>query len=126
MEDKKIDENELDIPLKEIKSKKAVKAVRESAKDPEEYTPQETVVNCLRNERITVRHIPKEGGFITNPKHLLYGGMAENALKFFTVPRLSSGVYVNILTDAEKACLEEKMGLEYNALSIYKKENKLS
>jgi hypothetical protein len=73
MEDKKIDENELDIPLKEIKSKKAVKAVRESAKDPEEYTPQETVVNCLRNERITVRHIPKEGGFITNPKHLLYG-----------------------------------------------------
>lgn len=123
MEDKKIDENEFDIPLKEIKSKKAVKAVRESAKDPEEYTPQETVVNCLRNERITVRHIPKEGGFITNPKHLLYGGMAENALKFFTVPILSSGVYVNILTDAEKACLEEKMGLEYNALSIYKKEN---
>lgn len=78
-------------------------------------------VNCLRNERIIVRHIPKESGMVTNPKHILFGGMAENAVRTFVVPRLTSGMFVNILTDSEKAFLEEIMGLEYNALSIYKK-----
>lgn len=78
-------------------------------------------VNCLRNERVIIRHIPKESGMVTNPKHILFGGMAENAVRTFVVPRLSSGVFVNILTDSEKAFLEEVMGLEYNALSIYKK-----
>ena len=58
---------------------------------------------------------------VTNPKHILFGGMAENAVRTFVVPRLSSGMFVNILTDSEKAFLEEVMGLEYNALSIYKK-----
>lgn len=79
------------------------------------------LVNCLRNERIIVRHIPKESGMVTNPKHILFGGMAENAVRTFVVPRLTSGMFVNILTDSEKAFLEEVMGLEYNALSIYKK-----
>lgn len=79
------------------------------------------LVSCLRNERIIVRHIPKEGSMITNPKHILFGGMAENAVRTFVVPRLSSGMFVNVLTDSEKAFLEEMMGLEYNALSIYKK-----
>lgn len=78
-------------------------------------------VNCLRNERIIVRHIPKQSGMVTNPKHILYGGMAENAKKTFVVPRLSSGMFVNVLTDSEKQFLEEVMGLEYNAMSIYKK-----
>lgn len=82
-----------------------------------------TLVNCLRNERIIVRHIPKESGMVTNPKHILFGGMAENAIRTFVVPRLSSGMFVNVLTDSEKAYLEDIMGLEYNALSIYKKEN---
>jgi len=49
--------------------------------------------------------------------------MAEGSVRVFTVPRLSSGTYVNVLTDMEKTFLEDIMGLEYNALSIYKKEN---
>ena len=93
------------------------------AKETKQATVKSTAatVNCLRNERVIIRHIPKESGMITNPKHILYGGMAENAVRTFVVPRLSSGVFVNILTDSEKAFLEEVMGLEYNALSIYKK-----
>lgn len=83
--------------------------------------PSKQLINCLRNERVIVRHIPKVNNMITNPKHILYGGMAETAVKTFTVPRLSSGMYVNVLTDTEKAYLEHVMGLEYNALSIYKK-----
>ncbi len=81
------------------------------------------LINCLRNERIIVRHVPKVSGMVTNPKHILYGGMAENAVKTFTVPRLSSGMYVNVLTDSEKAYLEYIMKLEVNALSVYKKND---
>lgn len=76
---------------------------------------------CLRNERIIVRFVPRQSGIVTNPKHILYGGMAEGAIRKFTVPKLSSGMFVNVLTDNEKAYLEEVMGLEFNALSIYKK-----
>ena len=78
-------------------------------------------INVLRNERIIVRHLPKESGMITNPKHVLYGGMSENSFRVFVVPKLRSGAFVNVLTDEEKTCLEEVMGLEYNALSSLKK-----
>lgn len=81
----------------------------------------EEPVNCLTDERIIVRFVPKESG-IRDPKHILYGGMARAAVRCFTVPMLQSGKMVNILTDNEKAYLEQIMGLEYNALSIYNKD----
>lgn len=92
-------------------------------KSKKEVTSLDGPISCLRNERVIVRYIPKEGGLVTNPKHILYGGMAENAVKYFTVPQLESGRLVNVLTDEEKEFLEYIMGLEYNALSVYKKEN---
>jgi len=78
---------------------------------------------CLRNERIVVRFVPKPSERIQNPKHVLYGGMAETATVTYVVPRLSTGMYKNVLTDDEKTYLENVMGLEYNALSIYKKQD---
>jgi hypothetical protein len=105
-------------PLKEDNNK--IKPVKEKIVE-KEIKEDVGLINCLRNERIVVRHIPKESGMVTNPKHILFGGMAENATRTFVVPRLSSGMFVNILTDSEKAYLEHIMGLEYNALSIYKK-----
>ena len=104
-----------ELPLKEVPA--AAPVVEEQ---PMRRAPRQ-LINCLRNERIIVRHIPKLSGMITNPKHILYGGMAENATKIFTVPRLSSGMYVNVLTDDEKAFLEHIMRLEVNALSVYRK-----
>lgn len=91
---------------------------------------QKEFVSCLKKERVIIRHIPKQTGMVTNPKHVLYGGMAETAKRTFTVPKLSSGAYVNVLTDSEKDFLENIMGLEENSLSIYRKvdnywENKL-
>ena len=80
------------------------------------------LVSCLKNEKIIARYIMKQGK-ITNPKHVLYGGMAENAVKIFTVPILSSGLYVNVLTDKEKEYLEYIMGLDKNSLSVYKKKD---
>lgn len=81
------------------------------------------LINCLRNERIIVRHINRPTNMVSNPKHPLYGGMAENAVRVFSVPKFSSGRFANVLTDAEKNYLEEVMGLEPNALSIYKKKD---
>lgn len=83
----------------------------------------EQLVSCLRKERIIVRHVPKPSNMVTNPKHVLYGKMAETAVRVFVVPVLSSGRFVNVLTDSEKSFLENIMGLEPNALSIYKKEH---
>lgn len=112
-----IDDTVEALPLQEVE--KNIPMTKEVKKSTVNSSP--AVTNCLRNERIIVRHIPKESGMVTNPKHILFGGMAENAVRTFVVPRLTSGMFVNILTDSEKAFLEEVMGLEYNALSIYKK-----
>lgn len=117
MEDIKIDNSEL--PLVEV-----TKQTKHENKQKDKKTSENSseLINCLRNERIIVRHIPKTTGIWgNNPKHILSGGMAEGAVRTFVVPRLSSGMFVNVLTDNEKAFLEEIMGLEYNALSIYKK-----
>ena len=82
-----------------------------------------TLINCLRNEKIIIRHLPKQSRMVTNPKHVLFGGMAEGSTRTFVVPMLSSGRYVNVLSNAEKDFLENYMGLEPNALSIYRKNN---
>lgn len=105
----------VEVPMKEVKETKS------NIKESKQVSNDGGLINCLRNERVIVRHIPKETGIVTNPKHILFGGMAENAVRTFVVPKLSSGMFINVLTDSEKAFLEEVMGLEYNALSVYKK-----
>lgn len=84
---------------------------------------EQSTVNCLRNERIIVRFLPKQTGNVTDPKHVLYGGMAEKAAVTYCVPILRSGEFKDVLTKEEKTCLEQIMGLEPNALSVYKKQN---
>ena len=117
IDDTEVNETLMENITEEVKEVR-VKSKREAKVN---HFDEKPLISCLRNERVLVRHIPKESGMITNPKHILYGGMAENAVRYFTVPKLSSGAFVNILTDSEKDFLEEVMGLEYNALSIYKK-----
>lgn len=86
-------------------------------------TSRDNLVNCLRNERVIIRHIDKQTGMVTDPRHVLYGGMAENAKRTFTVPLLKSGMLCDVLTKDEKNYLETVLGLEPNAMSVYKKEN---
>lgn len=124
-----IDEESMNLELKEIE-KQEIKQLEKLNRKDSVSSSDKPLINCLRKERIIVKHVPKMSGMISNPKHVLYGGMAENAVRYFTIPRLTSGMYVNILTDSEKEFLEDIMGLEYNALSIYKKvdnfwENKM-
>ena len=128
---KSIDNEELSLDVTEDKEIKSIinfeevtpKAYKNPSKTTEKVVSNESI-SCLRNEIITVRYIPRESGMITNPKHIFYGGLANNATRTFTVPILeSSGTYFNVLTSNEKNFLEEAMGLEPNALSIYLKNN---
>jgi hypothetical protein len=79
--------------------------------------------NPLRKEKIIVRFIPKENDNIVDRQHVAYGGMMDGAVRGFTVPMLSNGTYKNVLTDNEKAFLEEVLGLEINGLSVYNKKD---
>lgn len=115
-----LDLDNTSIPMVEVPIDAKERVQNESKERKTEDTPK---VNILRNERVIVRHIPKEGGMITNPKHVLYGGMAETATRTFVVPRLRSGSYVNVLTNEEKSFLEDIMGLEYGALNSTRKVN---
>ena len=82
---------------------------------------EDTFVNCLRNETVIVRKLPKRTGLVQDPKHIMSDGMHENAFRVYCVPKLQkSNNFVNVLTNEEKECLERVMGLEHNALSIYK------
>lgn len=83
-------------------------------------TVMEEKVNPLRNEKVYVRFVAKEDGL---PKgHVLSGGKADGAVTSLCVPIVAStGAYKNVLTNEEKDFLEESLGLDYNALSVYKK-----
>ena len=83
----------------------------------------ETPINPLRKERVIIRFVPKENDSITDRKHVAFGGMMETAVRGFTVPMLNNGTYKNVLTDDEKAYLEDVLGLEYNGLSVYNKKD---
>lgn len=91
--------------------------------DKKSINEEKPLVNCLKNEQIIIRYLPRQSRMVTNPKHVLFGGMAEGSTRTFVVPMLSSGRYVNVLSNAEKDFLENYMGLEPNALSIYRKNN---
>lgn len=81
-------------------------------------------INPLRNEEIYVRFVPQQTGFgITDKKHVGYGGLFDGNDITLVVPMLSNGRYKNVLTNEEKAFLERELGLDSNALSVYKTEN---
>lgn len=84
---------------------------------------KEQLVNCLRNEKICIRYVPRQSHMVTDPKHILYGGMANDATKTFVVPRLTTGTFVNVLTNSEMAFLENYMGMDKGALSVYRKQD---
>ena len=93
------------------------------AKAVEVEKEEEQLVNCLRKEKVCVRYVPRQSHMVTDPKHILYGGMAEDAVKTFVVPKLTTGTYVNVLTNKEMAFLEDILGMDKGALSVYKKQD---
>lgn len=99
---------------------------RKNERKNEDMTNEvKTLKSPLRNERVFVRFVPHEDGYVGgNKAHVLYGGRADGYIDKLCVPVLrSTGAYKNVLTNEEKDFLEEALGLDYNALSVYKKEN---
>lgn len=84
---------------------------------------RDNLINCLRNEKVIVRFISRARGMITDPRHVLYGGMAVGSKVRITTPLLRSGAFVDVLTKDEKKFLEYKLGLEPNALSVHNRTN---
>lgn len=109
-----------EIPRQQVESvmETPIQSVQKEEKETDEP------INCLRNERVEVRFVPKDTAMVTDPKHVLYGGMADTATRTYVVPRLAStGQYKNVLTNNEMAFLEKVMGLQKGALSIYNRQN---
>lgn len=117
-----LDDAALGEELPKVEVRPASQPKKATARREAVATEQPEVVSCLRNERVIVRFVKKDTGFITNPKHVMYGGLAETAVRIYTVPQLSNGAFKNVLTNSEKEFLERHMGLEHNALSVYLKE----
>lgn len=115
-------EVELDLSVGRVETPKDTKAAKKVKETKVVANEEKEYVSCLRNQRVEVRFLAKPGR-ITDPRHVLYGGMAEDATRTFTVPMLRSGAYVNVLTDSEKEFLEDYMGLEKNALSVHRKND---
>lgn len=86
-----------------------------------EESNHDELISCLRNEKVIVKFAPRPNKNITDPKHEVYGGMANGAVRIFTVQMLRNFQLTNPLTDSEKLFLEEYMGMERNTLSIYRK-----
>jgi hypothetical protein len=91
--------------------------------DKMEEIVKEVIPSCLENKRLVIKFYPRPRGFVTNPKHILYGGMMEGATRILSTPLLRNGDYKNVLTNDEKTFLEKYMGLGQDGLSVYKKEN---
>lgn len=110
---------DVEIPMVEITPNKTIETKQSVREVPQE---DKKLINCLQNKTVIVRFIPKKNyAKIDNPKHVLYGGMSTNAKRTFTTPKLTSGTFVNVLTNDEKAYLEYVLRLPHNALSIHQK-----
>ena len=84
---------------------------------------RDNLINCLRNEKVIGRFISRAKGMITDPRHILFGGMASGSKMRITTPLLRSGGFADVLTKDEKKFLEYKLGLEPNALSVHNRNN---
>lgn len=119
-----LENNDIEVYKEVVKEEKPLKKKKKevASYDSTNNENTEEVKSCLVNKKVYVKFIPRNYMGISNQKHILYGGMAENSVTILTVPVLdSTGTYKNVLTKNEKKFLEEFMGLEYDALSIYKK-----
>ena len=88
-----------------------------------EIDEKKELKSCLSNEIVRVKFIKRPSKNISNPKHVAYGGMLDSAEKVLVPKQLRNGQYSNILTDDEKAFLEDYLKHEEGYFSVYKKEN---
>lgn len=113
----------VNIPMQKVEIEPEVQEVKKTVSKKKQTEDEPEYVNCLRNEVVTVRKVPKLGDRITDPRHVAYNGMFEGCRRTFVVPRLKNGLFYNALTNDEIKFLEHIMGYnpEDDVFSIYKK-----
>jgi len=94
-----------------------------SFKMPMSKTVSKAKKFSLPNRKVTVRYVKRQTGYITNPRHVAYGGKLEGSVDSLR-PRMSSnGKYVPVLTEPEQTFLEKALAMEPGDLSVYKSED---
>jgi len=79
--------------------------------------------NCLTNEKVIIRFVPKQKGIVTDKDHILFGGMTDNSHRSFCLRKNPNGSYVEFLTEDEQRCLEKAMGLKPGDLNPNKHDD---
>ena len=105
------------VPIQQIETKPKSKQnmITKTVEEP-------VLINCLKSEKVIIRFINRKYELTNNPKHVYYGGMANNAVRIFTLPiDFTTKAYTNPLTKEEQAYLEHILGLEENELSVYRR-----
>lgn len=122
IDDTPIEKELIEIPL--IDTNNTTSNFRPNKMDkPVINIPSNTLINCLRQETLIIRHINKKYLLTDNPKHSYFGGMADNVTKKYTVPLAGRDTLQNPLTKEEQAYLEYIMEMNPGTLSIYAKND---
>jgi hypothetical protein len=74
----------------------------------------------LPDEKIQVRFIKKQSGYIKNPSHVAYGGMLEGTMVSLPAKEDRAGNYIPVLSKDEQAGLEKLMQVDEGYLSPHK------
>jgi len=77
----------------------------------------------LPKEKVQVRYVKKQTGFIVNPSHVAFGGKLEGAVDTLPAKMERSGKYAEVLTKEEQRGLEELLVVKPGYLSIHKPED---
>ena len=77
----------------------------------------------LPNKKVLVRYVKRQSGYITNPKHVAYGGKLEGAVDNIPAKMSKTGKFVNVLTDIEQEYLENVLGRDKGSMSVYRSED---
>lgn len=85
--------------------------------------PEKVAEFKLPEEKIVVRYVKKQTGFVVNPNHVAYGGKLEGATDKLVAKVDSSGKYIPALSAEEQRGLEKLIGAEKGYLSTHKPED---
>lgn len=102
------------------------KSTKGKTPEPEmdEVGVKEYVGFRLPDEKVFIRFIKRQTGFVTNPKHVAYGGKLEGAVDILPAKKDRNYNFVEVLTKEEELGLESIMGVSPGYLSVHKaKEN---
>lgn len=87
----------------------------------EKKASEKDVYFTLPNEKVFVRYVKRQTGFVVNERHVAYGGKLEGAIDTLPAKRdRTNNKYVRVLTNEEETALEEIMHVDRGYLSVHK------